>query len=407
VTAPAEAPRRILIAFDKFKGALSAAAACEVAAEVLRRRRPSWQLDCAPLSDGGDGFCRILSDAAHGSFERVAASGPLFDATGSAPRVSAEIGRVELARLPLAARQRLASGASARARLAIVEMASVNGLSLIAEPQRDVWRASSYGTGELLLAASRLPVAAVLLGVGGSATSDLGLGALCALGLRFEDAAGVELRPPIPALWSRIQRVGGAVSSELPPILIACDVNNPLLGPRGAAAVYGPQKGLKPEDLPGHEREAARLARLVCQALDVDMALSDTPGAGAAGGIAFGLLAAARARLLPGFELVSDWLDLDARLAQAAIVITGEGRFDASSWAGKGPGAIVEKARRLRVPSVIFAGAVSAAPQASDFSAIAISPPDMPIAQALAGTPEQLARAVERWLDGIDSSRVS
>jgi glycerate kinase len=284
VTAAVEPPRRILIAFDKFKGALSAAAACEVVAEVLRRCRPNWQLDCAPLSDGGDGFCHILGDAARGSFERVAASGPLFDDAGSAPRVSAEIARVELARLSPAARQRLALGAAAPERLAIVEMASVNGLSLIPEPQRDVWRASSYGTGELLLAASRLPVAAVLLGVGGSATSDLGLGALCALGLRFEDAAGVELRPPLPALWSRIQRVRGAVSSELLPILIACDVKNPLLGPSGAAAVYGPQKGLKPEDLFGHEREAARLARLLCQALGVDAALTDTPGAGAAGG---------------------------------------------------------------------------------------------------------------------------
>jgi glycerate kinase len=308
---------------------------------------------------------------------------------------------VELARLSLAVRQRLALGSSVPTSLAIVEMASVNGLSLLSTPQPDVRRASSYGTGELLLAASRLPVAAVLLGVGGSATSDLGLGALCALGLRFEDAAGLELRPPLPADWSRIARVRGVVSSALRPILIACDVTNPLLGPSGAAAVYGPQKGLKPEDLPGHEREAARLARLVCQALGVDVALSETPGAGAAGGIAFGLLAAARARLLPGFELVSEWLDLDERLARAAIVITGEGRFDASSWAGKGPGAIIEKARRLGVPSVLFAGAVSAAANAPDFSAIAISPPDMPISQALARTSEQLARAVERWLDGI------
>jgi glycerate kinase len=400
VNAAAEASRRILIAFDKFKGALSAAAACQVVADVLRRRRPSWQLDCAPLTDGGDGFCRILTDAARGSFEPVLASGPLFDATGTAAHVSAQIGSVELARLSPAARQRLALLSSDPARLAIVELASVNGLSLVSEGQRDVWRASSYGVGELLLAASQLAPAAVLLGVGGSATSDLGLGALCALGLRFEDAAGSEIRPPVPALWSRIVRVRGAVSSELPPILIACDVNNPLLGPSGAAAVYGPQKGLEAEDLPRHERQAARLSRLVCEALGMDVALGETRGAGAAGGIAFGLLAGARARLLPGFELVSDWLDLDARLARAAIVITGEGRFDASSWAGKGPGAVVQKARRLGVPSVVFAGAVSAAPHAPDFSAIAISPPEMALDRALSQAPEQLARAVERWLDG-------
>src|SRR5688572_23743369 len=146
--------------------------------------------------------------------------------------------------LPRGARQRLRLNDNL-SRLAIVEMASVNGLSTLSTEQRDVWHASSYGTGELLLAAGQQGAQAVLLGVGGSATSDLGLGALCALGLRFETASGVELRPPLPALWPRVTRLRGALASELPPLRIACDVNNPLLGPNGAASVYGPQKGLK------------------------------------------------------------------------------------------------------------------------------------------------------------------
>ncbi len=402
MAAGASTTRRVLVAFDKFKGALTAREACDTAAGVLRRHRPDWEVDCAPLSDGGDGFCRILTDEAHGSFEPVLASGPLFHGAQPTRHVQAELGFVDVARLPLGARQRLRLHETAPARLAIVEMASVNGLSTISKEQRDVWCASSYGTGELLRVASQRGAQAVLLGVGGSATSDLGLGALCALGLRFETAAGVELRPPLPALWPRVARVRGEVASELLPLRIACDVHNPLLGPNGAASVYGPQKGLKAEDWPRFDREALRMAELVCGQLGLELALTEVPGSGAAGGIAFGLMAAAHARLVPGFPLVSDWLDLDARLARANCVLTGEGRFDASSWAGKGPGALVESASRLGRRCVVFAGSVATEPPAAECQVIAISPAALPLDAALVDTQRNLARAVESWLDGVD-----
>jgi glycerate kinase len=394
--------RRVLIAFDKFKGALTAQQACDVAAQVLGRRRPHWQLDSAPLSDGGDGFCRILTQAVRGKLHPVLASGSRFDDAGAAEQVRAEIGIVAVEPLPPAVRQRLGLSSVPDARLGIVEMASINGLSLLSPAQRDVWHQSSFGTGQLLSAASEQGVQQLLLGVGGSATSDLGLGALCALGLRFEAEDGAELRPPLPAAWSRVVRVRGAVSSTLAPLRIACDVDNPLLGPHGAAAVYGPQKGLMAEDLPRFEAQARRLVGLVCEHLRRDPALADTPGAGAAGGIAFGLLAAAHAELVPGFRLVSDWLDLDARLARADVVITGEGRFDRSSWSGKGPGAIAAKAAEGGRQCVIFAGTVEAGPLPAACRAVAISAPELALDVALAQTEQNLSLSLERWLDGLE-----
>jgi glycerate 2-kinase len=393
--------RRVLIAFDKFKGALTAEQACDVAAGVLGRRRPRWQLDSAPLTDGGDGFCRILTQAGQGKLHTSLASGSRFDAAGPMEHVRAEFGSVLVEQLPLAVRRRLRLPQLDGARLGVLEMASVNGLSLGSHAPRDVWRQSSFGTGQLLLAASESGVQALLLGVGGSATSDLGLGALCALGLRFEAGDGVELRPPLPAAWPRLLRVRGAVNPALAPLRIACDVDNPLLGPRGAAAVYGPQKGLRAEDVPRFDAQAARVARLLCEHLGRDMALADTPGAGAAGGIAFGLLAAADAELVPGFQLVSDWLDLDARLTRADCVITGEGRFDTSSWSGKGPGAIAAKARALGRECVLFAGSIEAGADAAHCRAIAISEPGLPLEVAVAQTRENLTLSLERWLDGL------
>ncbi len=391
---------RVLIAFDKFKGALSAPEACQHAAAVLRRARPSWQLDLAPLADGGDGFCSILTEAAGGVRTEQRASGALFSGSVPARWQLAPIGWVELARLPAAARTRLALPPSA-ARLAILEMAAINGLAQVPAEQRDVWRASTRGTGELLAAAAAQGADALLLGVGGSATSDLGLGALSALGLRCESAGG-EALTPLPESWPQIARVAGKVRA-LPPLRIACDVRNPLLGPQGAAAIYGPQKGLGAAELCRFEAQAERLARLLCAHAGADPARIQEPGAGAAGGIAFGLAVAAGARLVAGFPLVAEWLDLERRRAQADWVLTGEGCFDATSLAGKGPGALLHGAGAR---CAVFAGSValSAAERASlpgGTPLIAISPAGQPLEQALPATARQLERALEQWLDRV------
>lgn len=399
----ASRPRRVLVAFDKFKGALAAEQACEVARRAIQRARPSDRVDTAPLTDGGDGFCRILTRAAHGVFHECFATGPRFEA-GDAPRRPAAIGRVELARLPERARERLALDAGARS-LAVLDMASVNGLALVPPDRVDVWRSSSYGTGELLLAARALRVDAILLGVGGSATSDLGLGALAALGLRFVGGAGDEVRPPLPVTWPRIAAIAGPSRVDLPPLRIACDVDNPVFGARGAAAVYGPQKGLVAADRARFDAEGERLAALLCRHAGAHPEASRRPGAGAAGGIAFGLSVAAGACLVPGWALVEAWLGLDERVRVADWVITGEGRFDESSWAGKGPGSVVSAARARGRRSVVFAGSISDGARARVSTSgeprpelIAISDPAEPLDRAVQQTEQNLERSLMRWL---------
>ena len=275
-------------------------------------------------------------------------------------------------------------------------MAAASGLALLAPEERDPWQATTIGTGELIRDAVAHGAAAILLGVGGSATNDLGLGALSALGLDCLDAAGEKIAPPIPARWSQITRLTGTPAAGLPPIRIACDVTNPLLGQRGAAAVYGPQKGLRAADLARLDSACARLGLMLCAHCRQHDDLMDAPGAGAAGGIAFGLMVAANARLLPGFDLVGAWLDLAPRLAAADLIITGEGRFDDSSLSGKGPGAVAARALALGKPVKVFAGQISAGAPPHGLQLHAITPPGMPLAQALSTARDLLAAAIRQ-----------
>ncbi len=377
---------RALIAFDKFKDALSAPDACERAAAALRTVRPSWELDLCPFTDGGEGFARILTAVAGGERRVVRVAGPR-----GAP-VEAGFGLVDVARIPEAARVLLDLPESRR--LAVIEMAEASGLALLAPTDRDPWQTATGGTGELLRHAVEAGADAVLLGVGGSATHDLAFGALAALGFRFLDAAGNEVAPPIPARWNAIARIEGGPASPLPPLRIACDVTNPLLGPQGAAAVYGPQKGLRETDRPALEAATARLAGMLCDYCRQPADLVETPGAGAAGGCSFGFMAATGARLLPGSALVAAWLDLDLRLRRADLVLTGEGRFDESSLAGKGPGAMAAQALALGKPVHVFAGAVAPLPPRAGLHTHALSPPGLPLAQALRETAWRLEEAV-------------
>lgn len=369
---------RVLVAFDKFKDALPAAQACAAVAGALRTKHPDWTLDLCPLTDGGEGFAETLAAAVNGRLEPVEVAGPRGGV------VRAPIGHVRAAALPAGIRSRL--GLKPQGTLAVVGLAAASGLELVPRGRRDPWQATSAGTGELVRTAARAGADAILLGVGGSATNDLGLGALAALGFSFPCA-------PIPANWPQISRLAGR--AQLPPLFIACDVTNPLLGPRGATATFGPQKGLQPADLPRFESGMVRMAGLLCAACDQPLALADIPGAGAAGGIAFGLMVAAGARLVPGSELVAEWLGLPARIAAADLVLTGEGRFDATSLGGKGPGALVREAQRLGKPAHVFAGSLGLP---ADATRHAITPPGLALTAALPRTAELLAAAVRRAL---------
>jgi len=379
---------RILIAFDKFKDSLTALQACDVAARILHAGHRDWQLDLCPLSDGGDGFVEILTRAAGGRQSTFQATGP------RGGLADASVGFVPFSKIPPAARALLGleKAAAGEGTVAVVEMAGASGLALLAPELRDPWQATSYGTGQLIRVAAELRSALVLLGVGGSATHDLGLGALAALGLEFRAADGQRLRLPVPACWPQLASIEGSVFPSIPPIRIACDVANPLLGQNGAAAVFGRQKGLKPEDADRLEAASARVAARLCEHCGQPAALTATPGAGAAGGIAFGLMAAAHAQLLPGFAFVAAWLDIDARIAAADVVITGEGRFDESSLGGKGPGAIAARARAVGKPVHVFAGQVQGNVEGAFLHAI--TPEGTPLAQALREAPTNLASAV-------------
>ena len=383
---------RVLVAFDKFKDALTAAQACAAAAGALRAKHPGWTLDLCPLTDGGEGFCETLTAAANGRLEHFDVSGP----RGS--RVRAPVGYVEWANIPFAAGARLPienPNSKIKNSLAIIGLASASGLELVPRDQRDPWQTTTYGTGELIRAAAQAGAGAILLGVGGSATNDLGLGALAAVGLRFHDKSGGQLHVPTPEIWPKIDSLDRRKLTSLPPVFIACDVTNLLLGPHGATTTFGPQKGLKPADLPRLEAEMARMASLLCATCSQPLALADRPGTGAAGGIAFGLMVAANACLVPGIDLVAEWFGLPARIAAADLVLTGEGRYDATSLGGKGPGALVAEARRLGKPAHVFAGSLGVP---ADGRHHAVTPPGLPLAEALPQTAELLAVAVNRAL---------
>ncbi len=395
----------VLVAFDKFKDSLSAHRACEIVSDELARLRPAWKITACPLADGGDGFARILTEAADGQLASVEVRGP------RSARVTARVGVVRKSAVAPAAQARLPGLQSGGAgTLAVVEMASASGLVLLKPEERDVWRTHTGGTGELLAWARNAAGAnGVVLGLGGSATHDLGLGALAALGVEFRNAEGHALTDLSPGNWHVIRTVSvlPAVRERLVQMRLwmACDVSNPLLGSQGAAAVYARQKGLRDGDFPRLESETERMGRMLCACFGYDFdAAVRTPGAGAAGGIAFGLMVACGAQLVPGFDLVSDWLRLPEHLAAADLVITGEGRFDWSSLSGKGPGSLVREAAARGKPARVFSGRVEL--DTTDLAVLGsrvalheITPRDVPLADALRAGADYLRTAVRSALE--------
>ena len=381
---------RLLLALDKFKDSLGAIRACEVVAETLRKESPDWQVDLCPLTDGGDGFASILSRSSGGRIEKVMVAGPRHQPT------SAEIGWVQWAKVPAGTRARLTSlSMSETDRVALVEMASASGLSLLQENERDPWQADSRGTGQLLQNAAAQGAKAILLGLGGSATNDLGLGALGALGLEAMDTNGQIVEALAPAHWSRIRSLGGKISPTFPPLFLACDVTNPLLGPEGAAAIYGPQKGLRREDVERMDLASHQMAKMLTQLGGQSFSLTEAPGAGAAGGTAFGLLSFAGGRIISGGELVSDWLNLSARIKVADLVFTGEGRLDRTSLQGKGPGLVIGKALEMGKKVHVFTGAVEPGLMIPcGVEVHVISPSHVPIAEALSQAERYLQESV-------------
>ena len=263
---------KILAAFDKFKDAMPAGMACDAALSgALEALGEPLTLSHAPLTDGGEGFCPILTQAASGYMEHHKVSGPLGE------EVDSPLGWVNLEQIPESACKLLGSK---KGKLAIIEMASVAGLEQVPNAQRHPKHCTTRGVGELIRIAVAEEADAILLGIGGSATSDLGLGALEALGLQFCPSGQVT-----PAQWPAIEQIEGSIELTVPPIYIACDVDNPLLGTRGAAAVYGPQKGLKPDEIEAFDGASERVAKQLCEFFNQPECTLRASGSGAAGGI--------------------------------------------------------------------------------------------------------------------------
>ncbi|WP_413105392.1 glycerate kinase [Streptomyces sp. Inha503] len=320
---------RVLIAADKFKGSLTAAQVAERLTTGLRRAAPRASVASVPVADGGDGTVDAAVVAGFGRREI---------------RVTGPVGK------PVTAAYALRNGA------AVVEMAEASGLRHLPACGFAPLTATSYGTGEVLRAALDAGARSIALGVGGSATTDGGTGMLAALGARFLDASGAPVGPGGAAL----ARLAKADLSGLDPrlaevdLVLASDVDNPLLGPKGAAAVYGPQKGASPKEVDILE-DALRYYARTCGALGT----AEEPGAGAAGGLGFGALTALRARFSPGVEVMLDLLGFGEALAGADLVITGEGSLDHQTLHGKAPAGVASRARARGLPVIAVCGRLS------------------------------------------------
>jgi glycerate 2-kinase len=365
---------KILVAPDKFKSSLSAAEAAEAIARGLRRVDPVMEVDLCPMADGGEGTVDALVAATGGRFLQRRVTGPR-------PGMKLE------ARLGM-----LGDG-----RTAVIEMAAASGLHLLPPEQRDPMHTTTYGTGELILAAAGAGATRILLGIGGSATVDAGVGCVQACGatIIFDDG---DIRGPADAPIcggdiERIARVERPRSCAAPGITIACDVDNPLFGPGGAAPIFGPQKGADPAAVARLDAALEQLARRTG-----NLSLAHAPGTGAAGGLGFGIMAfMCDARMRPGIDIVIDAVRLRERLAGADLCITAEGRLDAQSLGGKTPIGIARVCRSMGIPCIALAGSIEDLPDAAVEQGLcawfAITDRPMPLDEAMRQAGPLLERA--------------
>lgn len=367
---------RIVIAPDSFKGSLDAQDVATNLAEGLRLALPAVDTELVPMADGGEGTVAALVATTGGRLHTVEATGPRSD------KVQAFFGV-------------LGDGATA-----VIEMASASGLPLLPPDKRDPRLTTTRGTGELILAALDAGCRRIIIGIGGSATNDGGAGMIQALGGHLLDESGNELTAGGAAL-ARLARID---LQNLDPrlakteFIVACDVNNPLIGPNGASFVFGPQKGATPAVAAELDKALAHYASVIKTQLGVDVA--GQPGAGAAGGLGAGLLAFFQAELRPGVEIVIDTVGLAGRVMDADLVITGEGRIDGQTVFGKTPVGVARLAKRYHKPVIAVAGSVG--PGAEDVYAhgidaiMPIIDSPMPLPKAMTAAPVLLRGCGER-----------
>ncbi|HEU0273733.1 MAG TPA: glycerate kinase [Candidatus Udaeobacter sp.] len=312
---------RVLIAPDKFKGALNAREVAKNIADGIHDILPDAGIEIVPMADGGEGTAEAICEARGGSWLKCKAHDPL------GREIEAHYAWIE------------------DGRLAVMEMSETAGMRRVAENERDPIRASTFGVGEMILNAANRAAEEIIIGLGGSATNDGGWGMAAALGFRFcyeHKQAGDKKRVSDLVNLGRLER---PQDLKLPKIIAAVDVRNPLLGKNGATRVFGPQKGAGQEELNVLEQALARLADVVAEDFGFDY--RDKPGAGAAGGLGFGLMSFCGATVRPGFDVVAEAVGLESKMKGADIVITGEGSLDRQTLEGKTPAGIAILARKL------------------------------------------------------------
>ncbi len=327
---------RILIAPQSLKGSLTAAEAGSAIAQGVRVVYPKAEIEVVPVADGGEGTVQALVDASGGKIIQKMVTGPLGEP------VQAFFGL-------------MGDGSTA-----VIEMAACAGLPLVPPEKRDPRITTTYGVGELILAALDHGSRHFIIGIGGSATNDGGAGMAQAVGAALLSVQGTEITRGGAALATLAHISTSTMDTRLQKctVEVACDVTNPLCGPTGASAVYGPQKGATPEMVEELDKALAHYAQIIEQ--DLRMSVLDIPGAGAAGGLGAGLMAFLHTKVRPGAQIVFEAVDLEERIRQADLVITAEGQIDAQTAYGKSVGAVAEIAKRYDLPVLAFAGSLGA-----------------------------------------------
>ena len=332
---------KVICAPDKFKESLTAADAARAMARGVMRADAKAEVDLCPIADGGEGTVDAMLAATNGAPRLTLVRGPLGE--------------------PVRAAWGMLGTHGGLTRTAVMEMAAASGLPLVPPGQRDPTRTSTFGTGQLIRAALDEGAERIILGIGGSATNDGGCGMAAALGVVFADSAGHPISAPTGGDLSSIHAID---TTRIDPriqdtqFIVACDVDNPLSGPNGAAYIYGPQKGATPEQVQQLDRGLAHLGALFRSQLNRDV--EKMPGAGAAGGIGGGLVAFLNATLRRGIDLVLDAVEFDRRVRGCTLCLTGEGRLDGQSLSGKACLGIAQRAKRHNVPTVALVGSVGA-----------------------------------------------
>ncbi len=367
---------KIVVAPNAFKGCLSASEAAGAMAAGARGAVPAADVVCVPVADGGDGLVDVAIEALAGEPRIVPVSGPRGESI-----------QATFCYVPAM-------------NFAAVEMALASGLALLSEDRRDPTMTTTRGTGELILAALDLDVSRIGVGIGGSATNDGGIGMAAALGVRFLDDRETPVEP-VGGELGRIRRVDmSGLDRRVASVQFeaVCDVDNPLCGPSGAAAVYGPQKGATPEQIEVLDAGLANLADVIERDLGLDV--RDLPGSGAAGGLGAGLHAFLGADLRRGVELVLDLVDLDGILAGADLVLTGEGQIDFQTAHGKAPAGVGAAAQLRGVPCIAIAGSLGEG--LGDLHTVGIDalfslcPGPLSLDEAMTRADEYLTRATEQ-----------